>query len=267
MPSEDIGELQLAQCTGTTPEGQTESCLNSQGEWLTAAPHFHSVSKSTSMPNLVVWDVKTVPDLKVFAKAKGRTSLTDPELRANIGPETSSQFYRAIVCLSMLIVRSETDGWIVDSAQTLHVGEYSESDLIKRFFEMIADLKPRLVTHQASTLLDYRAMRYKLAMPRFSTEPCNVYEIDELPLCDFLSPSAQEKMSLRETCVLLDLPYVGLDDPEVEECVDQQRWEEVVMRSEREVATIFRIWLRYELLHGRLSYHGFNRSDDLGVPF
>jgi hypothetical protein len=110
-------------------------------------------------------------------------------------------------------------------------------------------------------------MRYKLALPRFCTEPPNVYEIDELPLCDFLSPSGQEKMSLREACALLDLPYVGLDDAKVEECFGQQRLEEIAGRCEREVTSIFRIWLRYELLHGRLSYHGFNRSDDLGVPF
>jgi hypothetical protein len=110
-------------------------------------------------------------------------------------------------------------------------------------------------------------MRHKLALPRFCTEPCKVYEIDELPLCDFLSPSAQEKMSLQEACAVLDLPCAVFYDAEVEECVGQQRWEEIAIRCERQVASIFRIWLRYELLHGRLSYHGFKRSDDLGVPF
>jgi len=219
------------------------------------------------MPNLVVWDVKTVPDLRVFAKATGHKGLTDAELRATIRTKASRLYYRSIVCLSMLIARSETDGWIVDSAQSLHVGEYSEREVLKRYFETIADLTPRLVTYRPSTLLEYRAMRHKLALPRFCTEPCNVYEFDELPLCDFLSPSAQEKMSLREACALLDLPYVGLDDHEVEQCVGQQKWEEIATRSEREVASIFRIWLRYELLNDRLSYHGFKRSDDLGVPF
>lgn len=219
------------------------------------------------MPNLVVWDVKTVPDLKVFAKANGHKSLTEAELRAIIESKASSLFYRSIVCLSMLIVRSETDGWIVDSAQSLHVGEHPERELLKRYFETIADLKPRLVTYQASTLLEYRAIRHKLALPSFCTEPCNVYEIDELQLCDFFSPSAQVKTSLREVCALLELPYVGLNDAKVEECVYQQRWEEIAIRSEREVASIFRVWLRYELLHGRLSYHGFRRSNDLGMPF
>jgi hypothetical protein len=219
------------------------------------------------MPNLVVWDVKTVPDLKIFAKANAHTSLTDVELRAIIGPKASIQFYRSIVCLSMIIVRSETDGWIVDSAQSLHIGEYSERELIKRYFETFVDLKPRLVTYQASALLEYRSLRHKLALPQYCTEPCNVYEIDELPLCDFLSPSAEEKMSLREACALLDLPYVVLDDAAVEECVGEQRWEELAATCQREAASIFRIWLRYELLHGRLSYHGFKRSDDLVVTF
>ena len=109
-------------------------------------------------------------------------------------------------------------------------------------------------------------MRNKLPLTRFGTEPCNVYEIDELPLCDFLSLSAQEKMSVREACAILDLPYVGVDDAEVEKCVDQARWDEIAARSEREVASIFRIWLWYELLHGRLSHNAFERSDDLGTP-
>ena len=219
------------------------------------------------MTNLVVWDVKTVPDLKGFAKANGHSSLTDAELRAPIGPNASCLFYRSIVCLSTLIVRSETDGWIVDLVQSLHVGEYSERKLITKYFETIADLKPRLATYRASTLLEYRAMRHKLALPQFCTEPYSVYELDELPLCDVLSPSGQGKMSLREACALLDLPYVGIDDAKVEEWSGQQRWEEIATRCEREVASIFRIWLRYELLRGRLSYHGFKRSDDLGVPF
>ena len=105
-------------------------------------------------------------------------------------------------------MHSETDGWIVDSAQSLHVGEYSETELIKRFFEMIVDLKPRLGTFQASTVLEYRAMRHKLALPQFCAEPCNVYEMDVMPLCDFLSLSASGENEPPGGCALLGLPYV-----------------------------------------------------------
>ena len=41
------------------------------------------------MPTLVVWEVKTVPDLQVFAAANGLTTPRDEEIRDAMGADAS----------------------------------------------------------------------------------------------------------------------------------------------------------------------------------
>jgi predicted PolB exonuclease-like 3'-5' exonuclease len=144
------------------------------------------------MPNRIVWDVKTVPDLQVFAAAHGLTGKSGNEIRDAIGDEAGSTIYRSIVCFGRLIAHFESDRWIVDSIYAAHTAAQSEKEIIKEFFETIADVKPRPVIFDGSTILEYRAMRHKLATPSYSTQPCNLlYAIDDMSLCDVLSPSSQ----------------------------------------------------------------------------
>ena len=53
------------------------------------------------MPTLVVWDVKTVPDLQVYAAANGLTTQSDEEIRDAMGADASNPIYRSIVCIGL----------------------------------------------------------------------------------------------------------------------------------------------------------------------
>ena len=213
------------------------------------------------MPSLIAWDVKTVPDLQAFAAAKGLEAKSDDEIRDAMGPETSNPLYRSIICIAWLIAHFEADRWTVNSIYAEHVASKSEQELIGAFFDAIADLKPQLVTFDASLLLEYRAMRHKLAMPQYLPELHNPYALDGLSLCDILSPSSERKIRLRELCTALGLRYDGLDDDAVKKYFGQKRVREIAEYCENEVVNIFRIWLRRELFQGRLSQHGFQRSE------
>jgi predicted PolB exonuclease-like 3'-5' exonuclease len=213
------------------------------------------------MPNLIVWNVKTVPDIRLFAEAHGHSDKSDQEIRDAIGDQASSPIYRSIVCLVWLIAHFESDRWIIDSVYAWHIATRSEKEIIEEFFDMIADVEPRLVTFDGSTILQYRAMRYRLATPSYSTQPCNLYAIDDMSLCDVLSPFSNRRITLRELSSVLGLEYDSLQDDEVEKYFRQRRLREIAEYCEREVATIFRIWLRYELYNGRLSNLGFRQSE------
>ena len=213
------------------------------------------------MPNLLAWDVKTVPDLQVYAAANGLTTKSDEEIQDAMGAETSNPLYQSIICIAWLIAHFEADRWTVDSVSADHVASKPEQELIKQFFETIADFKPQLVTFSGSSLLEYRAMRHKLAMPQYLPELHNPYALDDLSLCDILSPFSQRKMKLRELCAALGLHFDGLDDDEVEKYFRQNRAREIAEYCENEVVNIFRIWLRRELFQGRLSNYGFERSE------
>lgn len=214
------------------------------------------------MPTLVVWDVKTVLDLKAFTAAKALAAQTDDEIRDAMGDDASNPLYRSIVCIAWLIARFEADRWTIDSVSADNVASKSEQELIKRFFDTIADSKPQLVTFSGSLSLEYRAMRHKLAMPQYLPELHNPYALDDLSLCDILSPFSQRKMKLRELCAALGLRFDGLEDEEVEKYFRQNRVREIAEYCENEVVNIFRIWLRRELYQGRLSNHGFQRTEE-----
>jgi hypothetical protein len=131
------------------------------------------------------------PDLQVFAAARGITSKSNDEIRDAMGNEASLPMYRSIICLGRLIAHFESNRWIIDSVYAWHIAAQSEKEIIKDFFDTIADVKPRLVTFDGSTILLYHAMRHKLATLSYSTQPSNPYVIDDMSLCDVLSPSSQ----------------------------------------------------------------------------
>ena len=78
------------------------------------------------MPNQIVWDVKAVPDLQLFAEAHSLTSNSDNEIREAMGDEAGSPIYRSIVCFGRLIAHFESDRWIVDSVYAWHIAAQTE---------------------------------------------------------------------------------------------------------------------------------------------
>ncbi|MGA9432025.1 MAG: hypothetical protein WBV65_21145 [Xanthobacteraceae bacterium] len=166
------------------------------------------------------------------------------------------------MCIAWLIANFQAGQWKVESISADHVALKSEQELIKQFFDTIGDLNPQLVTFNGSSSLEYRAMRHKLAMPQYLPELHNPYALDNLSLCDILSPSSQRKIALRELCAVLGLRYDGLEDDDVEKYYRQKRVHEIAELCEREVVNVFRIWLRRELFQGRLSNYGFQRSEE-----
>jgi predicted PolB exonuclease-like 3'-5' exonuclease len=52
------------------------------------------------MPNLIVWDLETIPDLQGFAAANGLQGKTDDEIRAELGDKFPKHIYHAIICIA-----------------------------------------------------------------------------------------------------------------------------------------------------------------------
>ena len=55
------------------------------------------------MPHVIVWDIETVPDLKVFAAANGHDGKTDDEIRAELGEKFPKHIFHSIICIGALI--------------------------------------------------------------------------------------------------------------------------------------------------------------------
>jgi predicted PolB exonuclease-like 3'-5' exonuclease len=182
-----------------------------------------------------------------------------------MGEAAANPIYRTIICIGWLIAHHEQESWIVDSVNSSHVGAKSEVDVLRDFFDVLADLKPQLVTFNGSDFLEYRAMRHKLAMPQFEAQLHNPYALEEISLCDVLSPNPRQRISLRQLCSALAIPYDGLGDDETERLFRDNSSVEIAKSCEGEVFSIFRIWLRRELYIGRLPSSAFERCET-GLP-
>ena len=115
-------------------------------------------------PNVIVWDLETVPDLSGFAAANDLVGKTEVEIREAVGDKFPKHIYHSIVCIRALIAHREEHHWAVDALGAPHVEERSKKALISAFVDRIAELSPQLVTFNGSSfdlpVLRYRFNRY-----------------------------------------------------------------------------------------------------------
>ena len=81
--------------------------------------------------------------------------------------------------------------------------------------------------------------------------------------------SSQAKVSLHELCKVMGLPGKpnGISGADVDRYYREGRIREIADYCESDVLNTYRVWLRYELFRGGLSYEGFRRSEDNLMQF
>jgi predicted PolB exonuclease-like 3'-5' exonuclease len=149
------------------------------------------------------------------------------------------------------------------------MGTQSEAQLITGLANVVARLRPQLITFNGSgfdlPVLRYRAMLNRLSLPCFSARPYfHRYSPDAVDLCDVLSSfGASKRASLQEICRSLGFmgKANGLEGSQVEELVQAGRITDVADYCCSDVVNTYRIWLTYELFCGRLSAKGYTQSD------
>lgn len=225
--------------------------------------------------HLLVWDIETVPDLRGFAAANGHDGKTDDEIREALGDKFPKHIYHSIICISALVACRNNAHWEVTALGAPHVGERPEKELITGFVNRIAELKPQLVTFNGSgfdlPVLRYRAMVHAIPAVGLTARPYfHRYSDDAIDLCDVLSSySSQAKVSLHELCKVMGLPGKpnGITGADVERYYREGRIREIANYCESDVLNTYRVWLRYELFRGGLSYEAFRASENSLMQF
>jgi predicted PolB exonuclease-like 3'-5' exonuclease len=96
------------------------------------------------------------------------------------------------------------------------------------------------------------------------------YSDDAIDLCDVLSSySSQAKVCLHELCKVMGLPGKpnGITGADVDRYYREKRIREIADYCESDVLNTFRVWLRYGLFRGGLSYEAFRASEDNLMQF
>ena len=192
-----------------------------------------------------------------------------------MGDKFPKHIYHSIICIGALVARREDTHWAVTALGAPHIGERSEKELIIGFVNRIAELSPQLVTFNGSgfdlPVLRYRAMIHAIPAIGLTARPYfHRYSQDAIDLCDVLSSfSSQAKVSLHELCRVMGLPGKpnGISGADVERYHREGRIREIADYCESDVLNTYRVWLRYELFRGGLSYEAFRASEDNLVQF
>ena len=144
------------------------------------------------MSSVIVWDIETVPDLEAAARIADLVGAPEGQIRESLGEKFPKLPLHKIVCIGAVVATRQDGVWQVEAIGAPHIGERSETDLIRSFVEKVGSHRPQLVTFNGNSfdlpVLRYRAMMHRIDAPGLECRPYfKRYTDDCLDLCDALS--------------------------------------------------------------------------------
>jgi 3'-5' exonuclease len=225
-----------------------------------------------------VFDIETIPDVELGRRIYGLGDLSDKQVgyvmqakrREEAGTEFLSYEQQRIVAISVALrTRDSFRVWSLGEADA------PEPELIQRFYDGIDKFTPNMVSWNGGgfdlPVLHYRALRHGIAAPRYwesgdadqefrFNNYLNRFHSRHLDLMDVLaSYQARARVSLQAAATLLGLPgKLGMSGDKVWEAYLDGRVDLIRNYCETDVLNTFLIFLRFELIRGRLTreeYH------------
>jgi predicted PolB exonuclease-like 3'-5' exonuclease len=225
-------------------------------------------------PNLVVFDIETVPDVAAGRRLLGLADLDDHQVaeamfgrqRARSGNDFLRLHLHRVVAVSIAMRRS--DGTFrVWSVGTI---ESDEKELIERFFEGIERYTPNLVSWNGSgfdlPVLHYRSLLHGVQAPRYWdtgdddtgfrwNNYLNRFHWRHTDLMDVLAGyQGRATAPLDEIATLLGFPgKMGMDGSKVWDSFLAGDLKAIRDYCETDVLNTYLVYLRFELIRGRLA--------------
>jgi 3'-5' exonuclease len=221
---------------------------------------------------IFVFDIETIPDVELGRRVYGLHDLSDKQVgyvmqakrREESGSEFLSYEQQRVVAISVAVRMR-------DSFRVWSLGEPGapESELVQRFFDGIEKYTPDLVSWNGGgfdlPVLHYRALRHGIAAPRYweggdgdqafrFNNYLSRFHTRHLDLMDVLSSyQARARVSLQGAAMLLGLPgKLGMSGDKVWDAYLQGQIETIRNYCETDVVNTYLIFLRFQLLRGRL---------------
>jgi predicted PolB exonuclease-like 3'-5' exonuclease len=234
--------------------------------------------------NIFVFDIETIPDTQSGSRLYNLTDLTDKEIAENMferrRQETNgSDFLRLhlhrIVTISVVLRTSnQLKVWSLGDANS------SEKELLERFFAGIEKYSPTLVSWNGSgfdlPVLHYRALLHGVSAPRYWetgeyeqsfkwNNYLSRYHYRHTDLMDVLAGyQARANAPLNEIAVMLGLPgKMGIDGSHVWDYFQRGEIETIRNYCETDVLNTYLVFLRFELIRGKLSEQEYQAECEL----
>jgi hypothetical protein len=227
-----------------------------------------------TISNVFAFDIETVPDVEFGRRLHGLEGLTDKQVgyvmqtrqREQTGSEFLSLEQHRVVAIS--VAMRTRDGF---KAWSLGEPDASEADLVRRFFDGIERHSPTLVSWNGSgfdlPVLHYRALRHGVQAHRYwemgEEDPAfrwnnylSRFHWRHVDLMDVLSGyQGRGRVGLDPMAQLLGLPgKLGMTGEDVWEAHLAGRSAEIRHYCETDVINTYLVYLRFELMRGRLTH-------------
>src|SRR5271167_1343325 len=223
--------------------------------------------------NTLVFDIETIPDTELGRRLYGLKDLSDEQVarimfskrRQETGSDFLSHEQHRVVAISV-VMRSR------DSLKVWSLGEEasSEKDLIERFFDGLDKFTPDLVSWNGAgfdlPVLHYRSLLHSVSAARYwetgesdtsfrYSNYLSRYHWRHMDLMDILSGfQGRGRASLQDVACLLGLPgKLGMLGSEVWDVFLKGGLKRIRDYCETDALNTYLIYLRFELLRGRLS--------------
>jgi len=223
--------------------------------------------------NTLVFDIETVPDTELGRRLYELKDLSDEQVgrimfakrRQETGSEFLSHEQHRVVAISVLM-RSR------DSLRVWSLGDEGapEKDLIERFFEGVEKFTPDLVSWNGAgfdlPVLHYRSLLHRITAASYwetgdsdtsfrYSNYLSRYHWRHMDLMDILSGfQGRGRASLQDIACLLGLPgKLGMQGSQVWDVYLQGGLKRIRDYCETDVLNTYLIYLRFELLRGRLN--------------
>jgi 3'-5' exonuclease len=222
---------------------------------------------------IFVFDIETIPDVELGRRVYNLEGLSDQQvgyvMQAKRREETGSEFlsyeqHRVVAISVALRTRDAFKVWSLGEPNA------PEAEIVQRFFDGVEKYTPDLVTWNGGgfdlPVLHYRALRHGVAAPRYWeagdedqafrwNNYLNRYHSRHLDLMDVLSSfQARARISLQSAATLLGFPgKLGMSGEKVWETWLAGGVEQIRNYCETDVLNTFLIFMRFELMRGRLS--------------
>jgi predicted PolB exonuclease-like 3'-5' exonuclease len=237
----------------------------------------------TMIHNVFAFDIETVPDVEFGRRLHGLDGLTDKQVgyvmqtrqREQTGSEFLSLEQQRVVAIS--IAMRSRDGFRVWS---LGEPDSTEEELVRRFFDGIERLSPTLVSWNGSgfdlPVLHYRALRHRVQAHRYWemgdedqafrwNNYLGRFHWRHTDLMDVLAGyQGRGRVGLDKMAQLLGFPgKLGMSGDQVWDAHLAGRTDDIRNYCETDVINTFLIYLRFELMRGRLTPEEHDREVDL----
>lgn len=233
--------------------------------------------------NVLVFDIETVPDVGLGRRLHDLEGLSDAQVaevmfqkqRQASGSDFLRHHLHRVVAIS-LVLRSgdRLKVWSLGEAQS------SEAELVKRFFDGLDRYTPTLVSWNGSgfdlPVLHYRAMLHCVAAPRYwetGEDDTSFRWNNYLSRFHYRHTDLMDVLSAYQprACAPLDKIATMLGFPGKMGMSGARVWESFLAGDvvgirdycETDVLNTYLVYLRFELIRGRLTPHAHDKECDL----